>query len=549
MIFLSRPRVLQRSEVARNGWFFLLISFFSIFSYSVVYFWSLQRAASSPVPFSDYRIDLPEGVTVVTVSDPRHGAKPIAQLTVERRGDQILGVPRRVVRIPPRELVSEDDAAFFRREMFGLFPMQASVWDKANAIREWLARLPHRISVPGLATRHAREAYLQMLAGEPVLCANLAEIYVAACQAAGLAARTVGMSLLVRNGDFGRDTHVGAEVWIPELGGWVYQDPTFNCYWEVDGKPASALELHEALLAKRPIELRPRGREISGLIDQTTIDPRLYFRYIYYEYKIGGTVLHFADPRLEPAHLSDPNWIQTDDPEAIRRLDLEGNVVVDQRGEIAPGIFVQIIRGGLFVRDRRQGVRGIRVRSSSGPVKACAYEHQRAAELGVFAGRNYVSNGSFHQLGESGALAEGWSISGPVEGMAALGGQGLAGRAGARLWQRVSVEPGKSYLLYAKVNVPANRVRWIFSEPGNERESAVGECEPERISEIVSDVITSRNGQLEVAFELPEGGALRVLEVIVSEVPRFDHPVGEETAEAGPRERRIASRLARRPSR
>ena len=117
------------------------------------------------------------------------------------------------------------------------------------------------------------------------------------------------------------------------------------------------------------------------------------------------------------------------------------------------------------------------------------------------------------------------------------------------MWQRVSVEPGKSYLLYAKVNVPANRVRWIFGEPGNERESAAGECEPERISEIVSDVITSRSGQLEVAFELPEGGALRVLEVIVSEVPRFDHPVGEEMAEAGPRERRIASRLARRPSR
>ena len=85
----------------------------------------------------------------------------------------------------------------------------------------------------GLATRVPREAYLQMRQGKPVLCGNLAEIYVALCEAAGLTARVVGLSVLVRDGYFRVETHAAAEIWIPEMGGWVFQDPTFNCYWEI----------------------------------------------------------------------------------------------------------------------------------------------------------------------------------------------------------------------------------------------------------------------------------------------------------------------------
>jgi hypothetical protein len=63
--------------------------------------------------------------------------------------------------------------------------------------------------MPGLATRVPREAYEQMRRGNPVLCGNLAEIYVALCEAAGLTARAVGLSVLVRDGLFGIDTHAG----------------------------------------------------------------------------------------------------------------------------------------------------------------------------------------------------------------------------------------------------------------------------------------------------------------------------------------------------
>ena len=524
----------DRSRSKRSLWFraFFVLALALAVVYGAAFAWFAIQTERALVPFSDYCVELPEGETVVTVSDPRRGAQPLTQLVIHRRGDQITGAPRRVVRLPPRVALAAEDAAFFREEMRGVFRAQASAWDKANAIRSWLASRATRVALPGLQTRRAREAYLQMTAGAPVLCANLADIYAAACEAAGLTARTVGMSLLVRNGNFGRDTHVGVEVWIPELGGWIYQDPTFDCYWEVDDKPASALQLHEALLSGRQIAPGPRGRNMNEVMRRTAIDPRLYFRHLYYEYRIGGAALYFADPRLEPVHIADANWAQTDDPEALRRFDADGNTVVDQRGEISPGIFAQIICGQLFIRDRREGTRGIRVRSSRGPVRACAYEHRRAEELGVFTGHNFARNGLFHRLGDTGALAEDWSISGPVEGVAALGGQGFAGRAGAKLWQRIRVGPGRSYVLYAKVNVPTNRAQWAFGDPHVPRSFTRGECAPERISENISDVVTSESGELEIAFELPEGGAMRVLEVIVTELPRPDGQEASAKAEA-----------------
>src|SRR6476619_1679984 len=159
--------------------------------------------------------------------------------------------------------------------------------------------------MPGLSTRKPREAYEQMKTGQPVLCGNLAEIYVALCEAFGLNARAVGLRVAVQNGLFGVDTHAGAEVWIPEMGGWIYQDPTFNCYWQIDSKPASAMQLHDAVMDQRTIEFKPSDEATERRLKDYYLDPRLYFRHISYEYKPGGAVLYFADKRLEPLNLRD----------------------------------------------------------------------------------------------------------------------------------------------------------------------------------------------------------------------------------------------------
>lgn len=490
---------------------------------------SVSRTSVPPVEvriqIADFRVEIPEGETIVIISDRAPEARELGRLTIQRHGNTITGVPAITRPIAPRERLSADDVAFFRREMNTEISASDSEWERANKIRAWLVRRRSRFGMPGLETRVPREAYEKMKRGEPVLCGNLAQIYVAFCEAMGLTARTVGLSVAVQNGMFGVDTHAGAEVWLPEMGGWVYQDPTFDCYWEVDGKPASAMALHDAVMEQHVIKFAPRDKSTERRLQDYYLDPRLYFRQISYEYKPGGTVLYFADDRLEPLSMRNKNWVHTDDRGDIQRLDTSENLIVERRSEISPGVFVQLIGNSLFVRDRRERSAGIRVRSSSGTVEGCAYVHQRAQDLGVFSGNNLARNPAFRLTRHSNELADEWSVTGPVEAMTVSGGQAMSALPGGRLWQRIKVRPNGRYLLYARVSVVRGFVNWSLAEPERGPKS-VGTIEPERISEVVSDIVESESGYLDVRFDLPSGGAFRVLDVIVAEAPRFvgDNP-------------------------
>jgi hypothetical protein len=470
------------------------------------------------VPPTDFDISLPEGPTTITITDPRLQKEEIARFVVTRQGASVTGLPEVQKQIAPRARLSPDDASFFRHELAGIINPADSVWQRANRIRNWLALRNYKTAMPGLTTRAPREAYTQMRQGRPVLCGNLAEIYVALCESAGLVARAVGLSLMVRDGKFGNDTHAGAEIWVPEMGGWIYQDSTFNCYWEIDGKPASALQLHDALMDDHEIKLVSPDPKAESLVRGYYIDPRFLFRHISYEYKAGGPLLYYVDGRLEPLNMYDKLWLQTGDRNVIQGLDTNGNSFIERRGEIAPGIFAQLIGNVLFIRDRRDQNRGIRVRSSSGAVEVCAYEHWRAEELGLFQGRNLVRNGSFNSTGKGEGIAADWSVSGPVEVLTSLGGQGMAAKAGGRLWQHVQVQSNVRYLMYAKVSVARGAITWSIADVSRGRESK-GVVQTSQMTEILSDVVESQSGYLDVSFEVPEGGGFRVMDVIVAEVP------------------------------
>jgi hypothetical protein len=183
-----------------------------------------------------------------------------------------------------------------------------------------------------------------------------------------------------------------------------------------------------------------------------------------FNYKPGGAVLYFSDPRLEPLNMRDKNWIHTDNRVDIQRLDTGGNLVIERRSEISPGIFVQLVGNDLFVRDRREQSPGIRVRSSSGTVEGCAYLHQRAQDLGLFKGTNLARNPSFRLTSGSNQLADDWSVAGPVEAMTVSGGQAMASLAGGRLWQRIQVRPRGRYLMYARVSVVRGFVNWTLAD-------------------------------------------------------------------------------------
>jgi len=475
-----------------------------------------KASAAIGVPPTDFAIPLPEGATRITITDPELDKPELANFVVERHANSFTGIPEQQREIE-RPRLSLDDTSFFRHELTGLIVNSDSQWQRANRLRTWLSTSRYKTAMPGLATRVPREAYLEMREGKPVLCGNLAEIYVALCESAGLIARSVGLSLMVRDGTFGSDTHAGAEIWIPEMGGWIYQDPTFNCYWTVDGRPASALQLHDALMSGREIKAVTANAKAQGAVASYYVDPRLLFRHISYEYKPGGPLLYYVDSRMEPLNMRDRNWIQADEPIIFKGLDENGNRFVEHKGEVVPGIFAQLIDNVLFIRDRRDQNRGIRVRSSSGTVQVCSYEHWRAEELGVFQGKNFVRNGSFDITETSDGVAADWTVTGPTEVLSTVGGQGIAAQAGGKLWQRIAVEPGKRYLLYAKITVARGVLTWSLADATKGMESR-GMVRPTQMTEIVSDVVESRSGYLDIAFELPEAGGFRVMNVIVTEL-------------------------------
>jgi hypothetical protein len=498
----------------------VLVSF--VIGYGVSFVSRTPPVLAEPrIQIADFRVAIPEGETTITIMSREPDNPVLGQLTIQRSGDTIAGIPETERRITPRDRLSSEDVTFLRHELGAAVSPNDSLWQKAVKIRSWLSRARYRLGMPGLSTRKPREAYEKMKLGEPVLCGNLAEIYVALCESMGLTARVVGLSVAVQNGLFGLDTHAGAEVWIPELGGWIFQDPTFNCYWELDGKPAGAMQLHDAVIERRAIAFAPRDKQTEQRLRDYYLDTRLYFRHISYEYKPGGTVLYFADQRLEPLNLRDKNWIHTDRRDDIQRLDTAENVIVERRSEISPGVYVQLVGNDLFVRDRRERSPGIRVRSSTGTVEGCAYLHQRAQDLGLFDGANLVRNPAFRLTSGSNQLADGWSIAGPVEALTISGGQAMSALGGGKLWQRIRVQPRGRYLMYARVSVARGLVNWSIAD-AERGEKSTGIIEPERISEVMSDVVESQSGYIDVAFDLPSGGAFRVIDVIVTEAPRFN---------------------------
>lgn len=89
------------------------------------------------------------------------------------------------------------------------------------------------------------ETYLQeQRRGIYSACRRFAYIFTGTLLSHGLSARIVSL-----NWDLDRHnplSHNVVEVWVPSLGKWIVADPTFDAFVLVNGKPASALELHDA---------------------------------------------------------------------------------------------------------------------------------------------------------------------------------------------------------------------------------------------------------------------------------------------------------------
>src|SRR5215470_16664479 len=99
----------------------------------------------SKIQIADFRVAIPEGETVVTISSRDPDNEQLGQLTIERRGNMIVGVPAIERRIEPRARLSAEDAAYLRRELGNEISTSEPPWQRANRIRLWLAQRCYRV--------------------------------------------------------------------------------------------------------------------------------------------------------------------------------------------------------------------------------------------------------------------------------------------------------------------------------------------------------------------------------------------------------------------
>ena len=123
---------------------------------------------------------------------------------------------------------------------------------KVVAIRRWVRLQQSQdegVWLPEARVNHEDPHQLlkEQRQGVPGACRRFSYILLGALLSAGFKARVVGFLSSLNRRDARQ--HAAVEVWLDELGQWVLLDPTCDTVILVDGKLASAIDLHEAIAA------------------------------------------------------------------------------------------------------------------------------------------------------------------------------------------------------------------------------------------------------------------------------------------------------------
>lgn len=145
----------------------------------------------------------------------------------------------------------DDELTKFRQEVTPLIEGNTNELEKALLIKEWVMNQVGQYGSISAATPYG--ILTQMREGKTTSCANMALVYLSALTSVGFKARSVQL-LRSYYDDF--DTHVTVEVLIENQ--WMVIDPTFNCYFKIDSKRASATDLHNLLLTNE----NPKNLEV-----------------------------------------------------------------------------------------------------------------------------------------------------------------------------------------------------------------------------------------------------------------------------------------------
>lgn len=217
------------------------------------------------------------------------------------------------------KLTFEDQNHPRLRELESLAPWSAIAgsgdsFARACRLRSWLrGAMPH-----GIPTRMPRWDAVHILrragdGGEGFICLHFCVSLVQVCALLGMSARVInlhrGVSESYRVGeeyeaDPPVDEHVVVEVWSDQHQKWVVCDVDYDCYYEHDGEPCSAWDIHQAVISGRTGALRPvRGPHSRAATAKAVPldDDQLFFAATLPSYYAHVSYLMRAD------FLSDPD--------------------------------------------------------------------------------------------------------------------------------------------------------------------------------------------------------------------------------------------------
>ena len=159
----------------------------------------------------------------------------------------------------------DDERLVTLRNEFGLESVIDGAQDDLQAIltlKRWVrSRWDHGWSMSYNTVTDALDILREAERGEQFNCGHYARVFIACATALGIPARTVNLGLagssFPRGHDVGNVGHCVAEAWSNDLAAWVVIDCDLNVHYERDGRPLSALEVHDAWLAGESAQITP----------------------------------------------------------------------------------------------------------------------------------------------------------------------------------------------------------------------------------------------------------------------------------------------------
>jgi hypothetical protein len=324
-------------------------------------------------------VALAPGRTIVEIEDTVDGWTE--EVAVESDGRSVVdGIPIERLLLADEIPVDDDAARFWRREVGSHLDAAISTIDRAVLLSDWVGeRTFGRRNAEGsrkwrerpepLVSADGREILASIDSGASFNCLSLANLYYEVGRTEGLTVRRVDLTLRHLAP---YEAHAVVEVWSPERQKWVVVDPTYSTRYDVDGHPASALDLHRAVTEGRFAEITVvRTADAPGDDPWVChINPLLLFRHLYLRLsERHRPYLSLADSATPVAPIARQAFAYTDSDAAfLVRGDAPAPQLPIRIGSSNERLVFQVLGGrlyvclhdGLFVHGR------FRVRSTAG---------------------------------------------------------------------------------------------------------------------------------------------------------------------------------------